>query len=159
MFVRLLWQWIMLRNLVTNDYWLWQETTRGTRIWRFVTTGLMKNYIILSLKLKVNFETCYICLSIFWWDVSGCRHKLVAWSNDSHMGNGVVQVGWNCMGGVWQCPWSHSLAPPPWLGLERLKHLHLEVHDVMREGPKFGSLMRILLGGTHQGESLDPQYH
>jgi len=63
------------------------------------------------------------------------------------------------MGGVGQCPRSHPLALLPWLGLERLKQLRLEDHDAMEASPKVGSLMRILLGGVHQGGFLDPRQH
>ena len=44
-----------------------------------------------------------------------------------------------------------------WAG--KVEHLYLQDHDVMRVGPKVRSLMRILLGGVHQGGFFDPQQH
>ena len=40
--------------------------------------------------------------------------------------------------------------------MEGLKHLCLEDHDIMRVGPKVGSLMRILLGVCIKVDSLIP---
>jgi len=65
-------------------------------------------------------------------------------------------IEWNCMGGVGQCLWSHPLALSLWLEMERLKHLRLEDHDVMRVGPKVVSLMRILSEARIKVDSLIP---
>ena len=51
---------------------------------------------------------------------------------------------------------SHTSTPAmTWAG--KVETLCIEDHDVMRAGPKVGSLMRIYWGGgVHQGRFLDP---
>ena len=65
-------------------------------------------------------------------------------------------IGWNNMGGVEQCSWSHPLAVPSWIRLERSKYLCLEYHDVVRASPKFGSLTRISGGRASRRTPWSP---
>ena len=105
------------------------------------TPGLMKIILFYLWKEPAIYMVIY-SLMIYKW-LQAQMSCLAEWLTYGWWG---CKIGWNCMGGVGQCPWFHPLALPPWLGLERLKHLLLEDHDDVGQVPNLDRSWGFYLG-------------